>query len=391
MKNPNPLRSISLAVFALLGLQTAQAQSALGTLELGYPYLGLDVGQTRASLAEQRIVDSVLPMGVTGTVDNVDKKATSYRVFLGYQFNRYIATELGFFNLGKYGFSSTTAPAGNFNGQIKYRGIDLDLVGTLPVTDNLSLLARGGIRQAKANAVFTGSSSSPVTTADRSESGANYKVGAGLQYAFSPHFVMRGEVDRYKVSDLVDHHGSVTVFAVSFIVPFGHAAAPRPVAARMVEPPAPMVAEAAAPAPVVAAEPPPMAEPERRRVTYSVESLFNFDSTALRPEGKSTLDGFVRDLVGTRFDTVSVEGHTDRLGTPEYNQTLSQQRADVVKSYLVDIGRVDAAKISSVGKSESMPMTKAGDCRGSDQNNVALVACLQPDRRVEIEVVGTKR
>jgi len=121
-----------------------------------------------------------------------------------------------------------------------------------------------------------------------------------------------------------------------------------------------------------------------------VESLFSFDTTSLRPEGKTTLDGFVRDLDGTRYDMISVEGHTDRLGTPEYNQTLSQQRADVVKAYLVASGKVDPAKVSSVGKGETVPATQPGDCKGKEPGTAALIACLQPDRRVDIEVVGTR-
>ena len=60
-----------------------------------------------------------------------------------------------------------------------------------------------------------------------------------------------------------------------------------------------------------------------------------------------------------------------------------------MKAYLVSAGRVDAAKIASVGKSESDPVTKPEDCKGM-RANAQLIACLQPDRRVEIEVVGTR-
>jgi len=52
-------------------------------------------------------------------------------------------------------------------------------------------------------------------------------------------------------------------------------------------------------------------------------------------------------------------------------------------------GRLDPAKVNAVGKSESMPVTKADDCKGT-KKTAKLVACLQPDRRVEIEVTGTR-
>jgi OOP family OmpA-OmpF porin len=129
--------------------------------------------------------------------------------------------------------------------------------------------------------------------------------------------------------------------------------------------------------------------PERRRVTFSAESLFGFDNSTVREEGKTALDGFVKELDSTRYENIVVEGHTDRLGSTAYNQSLSQQRADAVKAYLVSAGRVDPAKVSSVGKSESSPVTKPEDCKG-ERANTKLIACLQPDRRVEIDVAGTR-
>ena len=87
--------------------------------------------------------------------------------------------------------------------------------------------------------------------------------------------------------------------------------------------------------------------------------------------------------------TINVEGHTDRLGSEAYNQTLSLERADAVKAYLVSSGRIPAGKISAVGKGETMPVTVAADCKG-DRQSAQLVTCLQPDRRVEIEVIGTR-
>jgi OOP family OmpA-OmpF porin len=183
------------------------------------------------------------------------------------------------------------------------------------------------------------------------------------------------------------------------VFPFGRTPAPAPraaIAPAYVAPapaPAPVEAPPAPPPPpvVVAAAPvaPVAVPPERRRVSFSAESLFTFDKFELRPEGRAALDAFAKDLVGTQFDTIVVEGHTDRLGSQKYNQTLSQKRADAVKSYLVAADKVEAAKITSIGKSESEPVTKLADCKGNTPTP-KLIACLQPDRRVEIEVVGTR-
>jgi OmpA-OmpF porin, OOP family len=124
-------------------------------------------------------------------------------------------------------------------------------------------------------------------------------------------------------------------------------------------------------------------------VSFSAESLFNFDQSNVQPEGRAALDKFANDLSGTQYDSISVEGHTDRLGKPAYNQKLSLERANAVKDHLVTTGRIDPAKITATGKGESTPVTKPGDCKGTRQTP-ALVTCLQPDRRVEIEVTGTR-
>ena len=60
-----------------------------------------------------------------------------------------------------------------------------------------------------------------------------------------------------------------------------------------------------------------------------------------------------------------------------------------MKDYLVSAGGFEAAKVSSVGKGEMQPVTKPGDCKGS-KPTASLIACLQPDRRVEIDVSGTR-
>jgi OOP family OmpA-OmpF porin len=86
---------------------------------------------------------------------------------------------------------------------------------------------------------------------------------------------------------------------------------------------------------------------------------------------------------------VMVEGHTDRLGSAGYNQRLSLKRAESVKSYLVAMGGLSPAKVSAGGKGLTEPVTQPDDCRGM-KRSARLIACLQPDRRVEVEVTGTR-
>ena len=109
----------------------------------------------------------------------------------------------------------------------------------------------------------------------------------------------------------------------------------------------------------------------------------------MRPDGKAALDTFASELRGTRFNTIVVEGNTDRLGSDAYNQKLSEQRAQSVKAYLTNTSGIDGSRISAVGKGETNPVTKPGDCKGN-KATAALIACLQPDRRVDVEVVGER-
>jgi OOP family OmpA-OmpF porin len=101
------------------------------------------------------------------------------------------------------------------------------------------------------------------------------------------------------------------------------------------------------------------------------------------------LDKFAAELKGTQFDVIRVTGHTDRIGSTTYNMKLSTQRAETVKTYLMESAGIPADKISAKGVGESEPVAKHDDCKG-EKATKKLIACLQPDRRVEVEVHGTK-
>jgi OOP family OmpA-OmpF porin len=392
MKSLPSLRLLALAIPALLAVTQASAQET-------YYYGGVAGGPSRAKIDEDRIAGSLLGTGLVTTGMTRDERDMAYKLFAGYQFSRNFALEAGYFNLGKYDFTAFTRPTGTLHGQFKIQGFNLDLVGTLPLTERFSVFARAGAQAARTRDEFSGTGAVNVINRNPSKREVNYKGGVGMQYEFNPSFLIRAEVERYRINDAVGNRGNVDTATLSLVFPFGRSAPPR-VARVMPEysyvapvPAAPMAAPMPpAPAPIVAAPvaPPAMAPaPARRRVSFAAESLFAFDQANIKPEGQAALEKFAADLQGTEFAMVVVEGHTDRLGSDAYNQRLSTQRANAVKAYLVSPGRVDAAKISAVGKGESMPVTTAGQCKGS-RANAALIACLQPDRRVDVEVSGTR-
>ena len=148
-------------------------------------------------------------------------------------------------------------------------------------------------------------------------------------------------------------------------------------------------APAAAPAAPAAKPAAPVAAPKpaAQKVTLAADALFDFDKAVLRPEGKSKLDKLSGDIKGIKLEVIIAVGHADRFGSDAYNQKLSEKRAEAVKAYLVSKG-VEPNRVYTEGKGEKQPITKADQCKGPKSKKT--IDCLQPDRRVEIEVIGTK-
>ena len=157
-----------------------------------------------------------------------------------------------------------------------------------------------------------------------------------------------------------------------------------------VAPPVAVAAPAPAPAPapaVIAALPPPApAKVLTQKFSFSGDALFAFDKSVLKPEGKVMLDDLVSKLSGVSYDKIVTTGHTDRFGSNAYNQALSERRAHTVKDYLIS-KNVQAGRIDAEGKGKTQPETKTTDCTGP--KSAKVIACLQPDRRVDVEMTGT--
>jgi OmpA-OmpF porin, OOP family len=136
--------------------------------------------------------------------------------------------------------------------------------------------------------------------------------------------------------------------------------------------------------------PPPAPAPviSSQKVTFSADTLFDFDKAVLKPEGKAKLDDLATQLEGTDLEVVVATGYTDRIGSDTYNDRLSLRRAQSVKAYLVSKG-IPANKIYTEGKGKRNPVKADSECR--QKNRKALIECLTPNRRVEVEVVGTKK
>ena len=147
------------------------------------------------------------------------------------------------------------------------------------------------------------------------------------------------------------------------------------------KPPAPAAAAApaapaATPAPVAAPAVVPV--PVSEKVTFAADAFFDFDKSVLKAEGKAKLDDVVSKLGSINLEVIIAVGHTDSVGTDAYNQALSVRRSEAVKSYLIGKG-VDKNRVYTEGKGEKQPVADNKTSDGRAKN-----------RRVEIEVVGTK-
>ncbi len=131
----------------------------------------------------------------------------------------------------------------------------------------------------------------------------------------------------------------------------------------------------AEPAPEPAPAPAAMADVEKKFALY-----FDFDSTKV--DDVSNVVNYIGSLAS--LQSVKLVGYADFIGSAAYNEKLSERRARAVAAKLEQAG-VDASKMSIGFMGESAPVA---NCTG---RGAELIACLRPDRRVDVEIMGQKR
>lgn len=222
-------------------------------------------------------------------------------------------------------------------------------------------------------------------------------LGLGAQYLFNDTFGLQADlrhqwsnaktkINNGVVGDSDSGNIGNTLFNLGGVFRFG---APAPVVAEPAPEPAPVAAVAPEPEPAPAPAPAPepvKCEPKMDTITVDAAKLFGYDKANLTAGGKDALDEAAAKIKASpEIKSVTVTGHTDRIGSESYNQKLSERRAKQVADYLATQG-VDAGIISAVGKGESEPVVQ---CTGNKATK-KLISCLQPNRRVEIKAEGQK-
>lgn len=357
--------AIALVVAGLAAASVAQAAPQENTF-----YAGAKVGQASFHDGIKANAGKALNFG-----EGYHRNSVTYGVFGGYQIlnrdNLGLAVELGYDDFGRVKFRD----AGETSFKHTNHGAHLGLKGSYNV---------GGLVSALDGLDVYGRAAAALVRSDykeyAAEGGKSFKehslrvsplFAAGVEYALPslPELALRleyqwlarvGKLRNYNgvEGQALDYNPWIGSINAGLSYRFGQGAAP-----------------------VVA--------PEVVSKTFNLSSdvTFAFGKANLKPQAKATLDGIYGEIAQVNNANVAVAGYTDRIGKDAPNVKLSQRRADSVANYLVAKG-VPAQNISAVGHGKANPVT--GSTCDAVKGRKALIACLAPDRRVEIAVNGTK-
>ena len=351
--------AIALVVAGLAAASVAQAAPQENTF-----YAGAKVGQ--ASFHD----------GIKDNLGSYHRNSVTYGVFGGYQIlnrdNLGLAVELGYDDFGRVkgrDLGKTDFKHTNHGAHLSFKG-SYNLGGLTSALDGLDVYGRAGVALVRSDYKFYDVNGARIHDLGRHSLRTSGMFAAGLEYALPslPELALRLEYQwltrvgklrtEHGPNSSIDYNPWIGSINAGLSYRFGQGAAP-----------------------VVA--------PEVVSKTFNLSSdvTFAFGKANLKPQAKATLDGIYGEIAQVNNANVAVAGYTDRIGKDAPNVKLSQRRADSVANYLVAKG-VPAQSISAVGHGKANPVT--GSTCDAVKGRKALIACLAPDRRVEIAVNGTK-
>ncbi|GGY77803.1 hypothetical protein GCM10011613_22980 [Cellvibrio zantedeschiae] len=317
-------------------------------------YIGGALGKTKYDLDNRNIAEEIATDQFTVNSIESDTNDKGYKLFAGYQFNSHVSLEGGYFDLGKTDFTALVTPTGSLYGQSEFKGINLDLIGRVPFTEKLSGFGLIGVTYAKRNDSFAPSEAIFVANPNRDDKNFNPKIGLGLEYAFTPSWAARLEVERYRLNDAIDKKGYANFLSLGLVYKFGRKAAP-------------VVAPAPAPAPVV----------RQQEYCTTLDIEFEIDNAAIQRAEKEKLAVVANFLNKYPATTAVIEGHTDDVGDTDRNLGLSQRRAESVVDYLAANYNIARNRLTATGYGESQPIADNATEDGKRHNRriKAVISC----------------
>jgi OmpA-OmpF porin, OOP family len=205
-------------VFATLALSIASTANA-------HWYAGVTGGTTKSKLNADGLNTQFLDFGFTTSTTQTDGRDSASRFFGGYQFNRYLALETGYADLGEVRFGATVTPAGTLEKRIKTSGFDVSAVALYPVTDKLNVFARAGafMSERKTQLLATGSIEllNGVIT-DSKERQSKTTLGGGLTYRVTNNIALRAEYAQIRKfnDELLEGTQNIETFALGLVYHF---------------------------------------------------------------------------------------------------------------------------------------------------------------------------
>ncbi|MGL4716775.1 MAG: porin OmpA [Aeromonas sp.] len=309
--------------------------------------------------------------------------------FVGYQLDQNVAFEFGYDWLGKYKLDKTASVGSEsvgLSGEARAQMIQATMKIGFPVTTELDIYGRlgGGYAWTESEAsAWYRDSANPGNNESSASKGHKYHgaafVGAlGAEYTINRDWAARLEYQyTTPLGNTSDERSGIELdnglLSIGMLYRFGQQGG-----------------EVAAPAPApVVAEPAPVAVVAPKTFSLSSDVLFEFNSAILKPAANQALDTLFSQIVAAnpKDGVATVVGYTDRIGSDGYNLSLSEQRAQSVASYLVAKG-LYADKVRVEGRGEANPVTGNSCAEGAKS---VLIACLAPDRRVEIQLEGVSQ
>ncbi|MDO9887842.1 porin OmpA [Glaesserella parasuis] len=360
----------SLIALAVSGLAVAsvanaapQADSFYVGAKAGWATFHNDINQLNSKYKN----DARYATSANGYV--INRNSVTYGVFGGYQIIDNLAVELGYDYFGRVRGNKQEFRAFKHSAH----GTHLSLKPSYEVLNGLDVYGKVGAALVR-NDYKRYSQTAGVQTQKAHNLKTSLVLGAGVEYAILPELAFRVEyqwlsnVGNFTKAEAKENRRATYNYSpdshsvtAGISYRFGQGAAP------------------------VAAAP----EVVTKNFAFSSDVLFDFGKANLKPAAAQTLDAVHTEIVnlGLANPAVQVNGYTDRIGKDAANLTLSQKRAETVANYIVSKG-VNPANVTAVGYGEANPVT--GNTCDAVKGRKALITCLAPDRRVEIQVQGSK-
>nr|AAO85782.1 heat-modifiable outer membrane protein [Mannheimia haemolytica] len=313
----------------------------------------------------------------------INRNSVTYGVFGGYQIlnqnNFGLATELGYDYFGRVRGNTTFSGDDKEKTAAKHsaHGAHLSLKPSYEVVPNLDVYGKVGVALVR-NDYYVQQHVDKDSRIKVHNLKPSLLLGAGLEYAITPELAARVE---YQYLNRVGNLDKAVRTTVGYLIPRGTNFQYSPDIHSVSAGLSYRFGQGAA----------PVEAPEvvTKNFAFSSDVLFDFGKSSLKPAAATSLDAAHAEIsnLGLANLAIQVNGYTDRIGKEASNLKLSQRRAETVANYIVSKG-INPANVTAVGYGEANPVT--GHTCDAVKGRKALIACLAPDRRVEIQVQGSK-